>query len=584
MQYLAGLIANPYFQLSVLTWVTYCYSLKTGFVSDDLSGITEFDGHLQTSAKDDAEAKERRAWPFWKRLMHTEYGMFMRWIRFHLAGGSFPSKVRALRIDGTPGDYLPTGKTPLRHHALSIIVFNIAVLLGYTFLSKVVSPKLAFMAMTLLIVHPITTQGVAWCSGLGYPLSLLYMFSILNLVHLYYSGLNWSTIESVAFYLAFGVLYWLAVNALFVALCLWPILLYFGWYPFAIIGLVVSVHTGLRIVRATINLRSTEFKKQNMGHTVYPKPRKLVVALKTLLYYLKMTFWPDKLGLYHKWGGVYDESIEREDWMALGGLVAAIGLAVLGLYGPAEVQFGLVWFIAFIFIFLNWITIQQFVTERYLMIPAIGIYLIISFYLQDYPTVFALICGLLVMRTWMHLPTYDNELRFYQSNTWNFQDSEIALNNLGCTWVRLGWVATGIDTWSIAQKVNPDYDVTFYNVASHYRTQGMVQMEHGNYMQALEMFKMALEKLTAALNVRRCHFKEIWTKEQAELKTFVELPVTMVIREKQRLDELKKKLSDEFEKATPQRKMELQPSIADIDKRLTHCDELIQQNTRPPST
>lgn len=577
------IIISPYFLLTLACWITYVYSLKTGFVSDDLAGICDFDGHLQTSYKDEAERLERRKWPFFKRLMHTEYGMFMRWLRFHIAGGSFPSKARFTKPDGTQGDPIPTGKTPRRHHVISITIFNIVVLLGYAFLSKLFGPKLAMMTMILLIVHPVTTQGVAWISGLGYPLSLVWMFAILNLVHWHYTLPTHSTIESVIVYGVFGLLYFLAVNALFVALCLWPILIYFGWYPFGIIGMVVSAYLGMKIVRETIVYRKDEFKKQNMEHTVYPKARKIIVALKTILYYLKMTFWPDKLGLYHKWGSVYDHSVEREDKMFLGGLIASILLALGAYYGPPEIRFGIFWFVAFIFIFLNWITIQQFVTERYLMIPAIGLYLVVSYFIQDHMVIYALIIGLLLMRTWMHLPTYDNELRFYLSNTWNFQDSEIAYNNLGCTWVRLGWTQSGIDTWTMAQKINPNYDVTFYNVASHFISNGRVNMEHGNYAQALEMFKVGLDKLNSAINVERCHFKEMWTKERDEIQQYVMNPVSMVLKEKSRIGELKTKLQIEFDSANlPQRKLEINQSINDCEQRLSHIEQLIIQNAKPP--
>ena len=565
----------PHLSLTLLVWITYWYSIRTGFVSDDLAGVAEYDGHLQTSG----EKPEHRAWPIWKRLMHTEYGMVSRWIRYHICGGSYPSTQRFIKPDGSKGDFIPIGKTPMRHHILSIVVFNLASLFLFSFLTKIVGVKLAFMTVSLLIFHPITTQGVAWISGLGYPLSLLWMACILNLVHWYYQAPH-TTIEAVAVYAVFGLLYFLAVNALFVALCLWPLLIYFGWYPFGAIGAVVSAYLAFNIVKQTINLRAGEFTKQNMGHTIRPKFRKIVVALKTLLYYLKMTLWPDKLGLYHKWGTVYDENIEREDKMMLGGLVALIGLVTWAVLGGPIVLLGIFWFFAFICIFLNWITIQQFVTERYLMIPAIGLYLVVAYYLQDHLSIFYVICGLLLMRTWMHLPTYDNELRFYQSNTWNFQDSEIAHNNLGCTWVRLGWVQSGIDTWTIAQRINPEYDVTFYNVASHFMTNGRVTMNHGNYAQAIEFFKVALEKLNAAINVPRCHFKEAWTKERDEIANYIQNPLSMVQAEKQRNEQLKTEFQVEFDKADPVRKAQLDQSIKDCIARLVHCDQLLSQ--KPP--
>src|SRR5690348_15459419 len=84
--------------ISVLCWATYIYTLRCGFCSDDIHGIAEYDGRLQG----------------------FEYGMLWRWIRYHICGGNFPSKTPL--PNGQP---MPMGKSPRRHHILSIATLNI---------------------------------------------------------------------------------------------------------------------------------------------------------------------------------------------------------------------------------------------------------------------------------------------------------------------------------------------------------------------------------------------------------------------------------------------------------------------------
>ena len=162
-------------------------------------------------------------------------------------------------------------------------------------------------------------------------------------------------------------------------------MLFRSHYPFALVAFLISIAQGLKIVKDTVKLRTDEFKKQSMEKSTYLKPRKLIVATKTFLYYLKHTLWPDKMGLYHEWGYHYEDAIELEDKYFFLGLLAIGGLTAWFFLTPIfAIKFAIVWFVTFLFIFLNWITIQQFVTERYLMIPSIGTCIILAYFLQNY--------------------------------------------------------------------------------------------------------------------------------------------------------------------------------------------------------
>jgi len=579
---LTDFLKHPYSLLTILIWLTYWYSLRTGMVSDDHMGLGDYDGNLQTSVseaiKNDSKLSETERKSkldefnkkfILKRLIQSEYGMISRWVRFHICGGNYPSKNKL-----PDGKHVPLGKSPARHHFLSVFVTNVAVILGYKFFAGVFGAKVAFITFALFVVSPIGTQAIAWISAIGYPLSLFWMFLILNFVQWYYS-VDHSIEGMMVLFALFIVLDIMAINALFIAMALPAILIFFGYYPFAILSALISIVTGLRIVKHTITIRSDAFKEQDMGHLTKLRPRRFIVACKTILYYLELLVWPNRLGLYHEWGNHPSPDNERDDRRFLLALLATGGLVGIFLLTPIlAVKLGILWFFSFIFIFLNWITIQQFVTERYLWVPSIGFYLIVAHFLQDYPLILSLVGGIYICRTWLHLPTYDDELRFYLSNTWNYQNSETAYANLGCTWIRLGAVGSALDAWHASSKANPDYDVPLANIYFHYRSNAMLDVEHGNYENAIEKFKVAHKYIDACCKCSVRHFKDDWQRELDQVTAWIKNPITLIIGEKKRLTNLEKTLMERRAKPDEDYKG-IDESLSHIKQRMIHIEALL---------
>jgi len=555
ISWLMELTLTPYLVITFFVWIAYCYTVKCGFVSDDLAGIAEYDGKLQGK----------------------EYGMISRWIRFHLCGGLFPSKHTVKNQDGS--DYtIPQGKIPLWHHVLSVSVFNIACLLLYAFLASKFGVKTALLTTILFAVHPIGTQAVAWPSGLGYPLSLVWGCLALNLVGHVYS--NPSTENIIFGAILFCLLQFLAIHAQFATMMLWSVLLFFGYWQFSILGLCISIAMGFDIIKHTILFRADEFKKQQMASSTFLKPRKIVVALKTFIYYLKHTFWPHPVGLYHVWGFHYGPDLERKDWKFIRGLLAAIGLLGIFLLTPSqEIKLSILWFVAFIGIFLNWVTIQQFVTERYAFIPTIGACLLIAYFTKDLPIAFAFILGAYLVRTWHILPQYDNELRFYQFNNWEFPKSEVALGNLGVTQLRMGWIGSAMDTWQLATRVNPDYDVPYYNIFSNYRANAEMAIRNGDYVGGINAYRQALPYLEKTLSCKVCHFPDMWKKDHESLLNILRNPAEMLKQEKERLIKLGEELSERLSKLDLKDDVRpIQLSIDNNNAQLQRLENFLKQN------
>ena len=112
------------------------------------------------------------------------------------------------------------------------------------------------------------------------------------------------------------------------------------------------------------------------------------------------------------------------------------------------------------------------------------------------------------MRTWAHLPTYFNEMQFYQSNVWNFPNSEVAIGNLGVAYTRAGLGGAAHDMWMIGTRMNPEYDVNWYNLYSILRGNNQIEVAH--------------QYLSKALSCRTCHFPKDWLKEVRDIGNVVE--------------------------------------------------------------
>lgn len=543
------------FLLTTLVWITYGYALKAGFVSDDLQGIVSFDGKLQG----------------------MEYGMISRWLRYHLAGGNFPSTKKAKTPDGKE-HVVPQGKIPLRHHLNILLVFNAAVLLTYSFLEPLFGAKFALFSVALFIVHPVGVQAVAWCSAMGYPLSLFWIGALLNLARWFYSGEHpfWAWILGL---IAFSLFQFMGIHAQFIPMMSCVILWFLGYREFAVIAALISAVMVFDIIKQTVDLRKSEFQKQKMGDSIFLSPRKAVVAVKTFLYYLGLTLVPRKMGLYHKWGFHYSKDLERADKLFWIGLVGLLGLVGIFFLAPFPVQFGILWFVAFSIIFWNWITIQQFITERYIFVPTLGTCILITYFTQNFLWIYTLIFGLYLCRTWMHLPTYDNELRFYQSNHWNFPDSEVALGNLGVTYVNLGMEGSAMDHWHMATSIEPGYDVPWYNIFSVFKARALMAIQNGDYTGGIAQLNAAYPYLEKVLNSKVCHFPEMWEKERTSLLEALKNPFLMLVGEMNRLENLLAALKARLVAPKDEKDKEgIEISVRDTTRQIERLKDFFERN------
>lgn len=546
----------PFVSISLLVWLTYWYTLGCNFVSDDHPGLNEYDGKLQS----------------W------EYGTLWRWCRYHVVGGNRPSKIKQKGPDGKEVA-IPLGKVPLRHHLLSIIVFNITSLVTYVMLAPIIGEKLALLSILILIVHPCTTQGVAWVSGVAYPLSLFWISLTVILMRWFYASPNIN--HAIIAIPLFVIIQFFAIHAIFATTALLCFLLLFlGYWQFAILGAVVSGAMCFDQIRKTVKFRVEEFKKQKMEASTKLSWRKGIVAMKTLWYYVRLSLAPIKMGLYHEYGFHYDAEMELADHRFWLGLLSLVVMTFFFTHtNSLPIKLGILWYIIFSIGFWNWITAQQFITERYIFVANLGLAIIIATLTQNYFWVYALIVGGYLVKTWTFLPTYDNEYRFYQSNVWNFPKSEVAMGNLGVTQIKMGLEKSALETWMVASTINPDYDVPWVNIFYQYRTQGSTLINNGDYIAGIKKFQEALPFLEKALAAKICHFPDQWKKEYTELAESIRSPQGILNSELTRLMALTQNLRNMmFKVNTPERVKEIEISITNNNRQIDNLMTFMKQN------
>jgi tetratricopeptide (TPR) repeat protein len=383
------------------------------------------------------------------------------------------------------------GKNPHKHHFWNVFLKTAASLMLFFFLNDLFTPKIAWFTTLLFIVSPCGTQAVAWISGKGFIIGLFWGLLALQSIKL--------PIELGFKIIIFIISSILAGFGNITMLALPLITFYLGYPMYTILGILISIGLGISMLSATFKLRKKTFEEQNLIKSKLIHWRKIIVAFKTLFYYTKHSLFPFQMGLYHTWHFHQTDAFEKEDndfWL---GILTLLGFMALFYYGNPIVKFGIIWYFAFIFAFLNWVTFAQIVTERYPVIASIGLWLVIANYLVNYPIIFAFILGLYLMRTWLHLPTYSDEIGFYISNIWNYPKSEIALANLAAVYLRRGMAGAAVDFWNICIGLNKDYDVPYYNLYSIFRAQ--------------RQYQIAKDYLLKAINAPTCHFKKTWEKE-----------------------------------------------------------------------
>ena len=519
-------ILSPCFFLIGLCWLSYWDSLKNQYTSDDLDpggGISIHDGLFHV-----------KGWPFKNKCPNCQlpvtdlqkppcpkttslgWGILFKQFRWYL--GKVPNSGYNKSVNpadpNAPKDMRYWIAHSMKHHRFNIMVFSGLSVSLYCLLASILGEKLAFFTVALFIVHPSAVLPVGWVSGIGYVVGLFFASMGLNLSVLFQNGVMTTPLKTIGCLLLYAFFQYLAVNAMFATWGVVFILALLKLWSFALVAGIIGVYSCFRTLREAVGYRQKTFEEQQMGYSTKFHLRKLIVMPKTIAYYTKLAFFPKRLGLYHKYGYHYEmPHIELEDKYFWCGILLLILFTVGLIFGSFPIKLAITIYLSFLVLFMNWIVVHQFVSERYVWMPSLGVCLFFAYITQNHLAVYWAVFGVALMRTWTHLPSYYDEINFYDSNIWNFPDSEVAYGNKGVVQLKKGMSISAIDTWLQGTRINPDYDVNWYNLYSVYKTSQnlILQYGFGNPMEAAKTF------LERAIASKTCHFPKQWQTELGQL-------------------------------------------------------------------
>jgi hypothetical protein len=217
--------------------------------------------------------------------------------------------------------------------------------------------NISFIASILFAVNPMNCQGGSmWNSGK--PYSITTMFALLMFAM--------PLISPLWYYLCSAF----SGNALLSPLFFTEVK---GYEIYAILPFLM----GILLKKVIITKMDTKVETFNNEMSQF-YPRKLIAAVKCYGYYFRQCLVPWNLGLYHSfiWGlGVnksYNKkiySLNKDFWA---GLLILVGSILFMYFDKSGAKLGVYWFMINIFIWLNLITIQQQISERYVYLANVG--------------------------------------------------------------------------------------------------------------------------------------------------------------------------------------------------------------------
>ncbi|MAE81676.1 MAG: hypothetical protein CMB80_02985 [Flammeovirgaceae bacterium] len=260
---------------------------------------------------------------------------------------------------------------PKYDHVLTMIIH---ILVCWVMYFAFGANQTAFYATLLFSIHPGNLHGSVWISGRAYPLVAVFVLGAMVIP------------------LASPIFLW--ASAYFTVGFLPPLALIGSpsWYAVLIMPLV-WLYWRKKFKKAVINKASTE--RATEDKVIHP--RKIILCIKTIGFYLSLAIFPHKICFYHNFLQSCAGSQRRKAytyciyyWI---GLISILAWIVYSAYRWDMISYGMLWFFVTIFPYSNIYRVQQEISERYLYIPLIGVMVAMAHALAPYPWAFLVLLG-----------------------------------------------------------------------------------------------------------------------------------------------------------------------------------------------
>lgn len=440
--------------LAILVFACYINSLNNEFVSDDIDGI----------------------------LKNRNIGNFQV---------AISNPLFAIRPVFYFVIYKLVGLAPIYFRLLNIffhigVVFTVFILLYY-----MQGLVVAFFASSLVAVHPILIESVAWISGGPYVQSAFFLL----LSFFFYLYCRNKKIGK--WYIFSFFLFLLGLSSMNKAVAFPFVLIVYeisqstfkrNWkriLPFFTVLVVGGIYFASMIGDRISFLSAANYRDVGRDNPFIQVPISITS-------YLGLMFWPDKLTLYHS----ELNFTLTEYYIRLFFFLVFIVIIVFTWFKHRKISFWLLFFIIILLPVLTPLRIAWVVAERYVYLGAIGIFVVVAIVLEKISNIkkirpfvfifFSIIIVALMIRTIYRNIDWKNQDNLWIATSETSPSDPKTHNNLGDVYGRHGDLKRAAEEFKRAIELNPKYAEAHHNLANIYARMG-------RFEEAIETYNIALK-------------------------------------------------------------------------------------------
>jgi protein O-mannosyl-transferase len=485
----------------ILGFSVYSNCLKGKFVWDDYGLV-----------KDNVYIKD---WKYLPKIIKEDFGA---------GGGTKSNFYRPLQMIVHAADYSLWGLKVEGYHFTSILLHILAAIALYFFINALFdNTGISFLVSLLFVAHPINTEAVCYISGVGDPLSLLFM--LLCLIFYIKSASAKNIVLYILALLSFVIALFSKENAVIL-----PVLVLVYQFTFRKSLEAKRIIPFFAILITYLSLRLTILSPFS-GQLISPVAllQRIPGFFAALAEYLRLLLLP--FGLHIEYG---NKLFNMGDPRAIMGMLIALLLIVFAFLKRKKnnlVFFSITWFFLTLFPVSNIYPINDaFMMEHWIYVPSLGFFLILSAalcrpfknkYIMFFLKGFAI--ALLVCYSYLTIKQaeyWKEPISFYKKSLQYTPESWRFYNALGIEYEIAGRNNEALASYSKALKINPGLAGVYLNlgnlyhkigrdkeavsmygkaqeinskVVQEYFENGKKYMDAGKYRKAVGFFKDALE-------------------------------------------------------------------------------------------
>ena len=344
-----------------------------------------------------------------------------------------------------------SGLEALGYHLGQLLVHAGCVCLLYFILKKLEAPRIALLASLLFAVHPANIETVAWISETKSTLAFFFfLLSFWFFIRLRERE-RWS--DGILCSLLFILSLLAKINTI-VAPAIFLLYDYkqgfsfkksrvgsLGWF-FLMSAIFTAVHLSV-FYTSQDTLETTYYGGFGLHLQNFPQ---------LVLFYIRMVVFPHPLSAWQM-AVIYEDF----NWVLGVGWCAMLGIFWLLYRSNRSIQFWGLWFFVFLAPVLQIVPFPIWIADRYLYIPAIGMFVLGSklfFVVRDrfaklwqrlgWEVVMGAVLLAFAWHTQNHLPVWSNNLTLWAATTQTCMTSAYCHNNLGLALLQDGKTEQGV--------------------------------------------------------------------------------------------------------------------------------------------